>query len=89
MEYSFQCNENRTVYKNSGVAPQTINIAIQENCGGNSRVTVFDSHHNAIGETLFRSPGGAVTLTVYPNQEVEVFCDGGSDLHGCKYAIVF
>jgi hypothetical protein len=89
MEYSFRCNEKRTAYKNSGAAPQTVNIAIQENCGGNSRVTVFDSKHHVVGETVFRSPGGAVTLSVHPNQEVEIFCDGGTDPHGCKYEIVF
>ena len=89
MEYNFRCDEKRTAYKNSAIAPQTINIAVQENCGGNSRVTVFDSNHNAVGETLFESPGGAVTLSIPPDHEVEISCDGGSDPHGCKYEIVF
>lgn len=89
MEYSFHCNEKLRAYKNAGAGPQTINIAVQENCGGNSRVTVFDSNNKVVGETFFRSPGGAVTLTVYPDQEVEIFCDGGDDPRGCKYEIAF
>ncbi len=89
MEYSFRCNERRTVYRNAGGATQTINLAIQENCGGNSRVRVFNSSHNVVSETFFESPGGAVTLSVHPSEEVEVFCDGGADPHGCKYEIKF
>lgn len=89
MKYSFRCNERLIAYKNAGVVPQTVNIAVQEHCGGNSRVTVFDSHHNMVGETFFRSPGGAVTLSVAPSQEVEIFCDGGSDPEGCEYEISF
>lgn len=89
MEFSFRCNEKLRAYKNAGAASQTINIAVQEHCGGNSRVTVLDSNNNVVGDTLFRSPGGAVTLTIHPNQEVEIFCDGGEDPHGCKYEIVF
>jgi hypothetical protein len=89
MEYNFQCNKSVKAYKNASAATKTINIAVQENCGGNSRVTVFDASHNMVGETFFVSPGGAVTLSIAPNQEVEIFCDGGTDPHGCNYEIAF
>ena len=60
-----------------------------EEIGGNSQVAVVDSKHNVLSQTLFLSPGGVVTLTVSPAQEVEVFCDGGSDPHGCKVDVSF
>ena len=90
MEYSFHCDQRRVAYTNAGITPQTIHLSVQENCGGNSRVTVFDSHHNVVGPPkVFPSPGSTVTLSIDPNQEVEVFCDGGNDPHGCKFEVVF
>jgi len=89
MEYVFFCDREFAVYKNASASAKAVNISVQEHCGGNSRVTIFDSHHNVVSETRFLSPGGVVTLTVSPDQEVEVFCDGGTDPHGCKVDVSF
>jgi hypothetical protein len=89
MEYSFQCNERETVYKNAGSSSQSVHISVQENCGGNSHVTVYDAQHNVVSDNFFESPGGTITLTINPNNQVEIFCDGGTDPHGCTYEITF
>jgi hypothetical protein len=92
MEYRFRCNERFLAYKNSSATSQSINFAVRDNCGGNSSVTILDAQHNPVpgGQTSFRPPGGAVTLSIGPNQEVEVFCDGPlDDPQGCRVEIVF
>jgi hypothetical protein len=52
MKYSFQCNQRRTVYKNASGAAKSVNIAVQENCGGNSRVTVYDAQHKIVTDNF-------------------------------------
>jgi hypothetical protein len=89
MDYSFHCNQRKIIYQNAGTAPQSLSIAVQENCGGNSRVTVYDSQHQVVSDNLFESPGGAITLSINPTHQVELFCDGGDDPQGCKYEITF
>jgi hypothetical protein len=41
-----------------------------------------------LSNTFFLSPGGVVALTVAPTHGIEVFCDGGSDPHGCKVELL-
>jgi hypothetical protein len=89
MDYTFVCNHRFIAYKKSGSSAKNVNVAVREHCGGNSQITILDANHNVVSRTQFSSPGGVVTLGVAPNHEVEVFCDGGTDPHGCVVEISF
>jgi hypothetical protein len=87
MEYTFACDQRFTIYKNLGTSARNVNIAVQEHCKGTSQVNILDSANNVLSGTSFSSPGGAVTLSVGPDQEVQVFCVDGKDPQGCRAEI--
>jgi len=89
MEYSVACNQRFTAYQNATSSPKSVNVIVREHCGGNSRVFIVDANQTVVNQYYFHSPGGAITVTVDPNQQIETFCDGGTDPQGCKVEISF
>jgi hypothetical protein len=87
MNYELSCNKHFSAYKNLGTTLRNVTLEVEEHCGGNTQVTVLDSNNVIVRSTIIYSPGGVVTLSVNPTEGIQVLCDGGNDVHGCKLSV--
>ena len=86
----FACNSPFTAYTNAGPGPKSVSVTITDNCGGNAQVYVVTPSGDVIDRTQVNAPGGVVSFSIAPANEIHVFCDGGSDTQNdCQVDLSF
>ncbi len=76
MDYA--CFQPHTIYVNGGKKAKDITVSIVDKCGGKTSIYVVNPSGTHVFEKELSSPG-KVLLSVDPDNEVHVFCNGGSD----------